>query len=241
MVGSLFAIALLLSGCSPKAPLEAQVKRSPPQICCGGEVHPSAPSKAPDITTVDLGSITQGETARSSLSVKNDSDKPVSLNGELEYSLPCCFHPQAEFTELAPGQSGNISFEFDSKYRPGPIDLFLTIPLSNGDRQVHLRAQVTESFKVWPTGMKFQKSGSKIPLKVSGDDLGQSFEVLEVFNPHPDKLRIEGPRKTEQGLEFEATWIGTDTEAEIFTLEVRTNHPLVPVYPVSIASPGGKV
>lgn len=240
-LGSLFVFALLFWGCAPKPPVKPEVEPSPPQICCGGEVHPSASPKASDISTIDLGSISQGETVHSSISIKNESDKPISLVGELEYSLPCCFHPQAGFQEIEPGKSGNISLEFDSKYRPGPIDLFLTVPLSSGDRQFHFRALVTESIKVWPTGMRFQKKGSKVPLRISGDDLGAGFEVLEVYNPHPNKLKIEGPRKTEQGLEFEGTWIGTETDAAIFTLEVRTTHPLVPVYPVSVAPPGAKV
>ena len=232
-----------LWGCSPKATETSNVVASPPpQVCCGGEVQPAASPKGPDIAIVDLGNINQGETVRSSFSVKNESAQAVQLSGELEYSLPCCFHPQAQFSELAPGQSGEVSFEFDSKFRPGIIDLFVTVPFSDGkNRQVYLKANVTESFKVWPTGMRFKNKGSKVPLIVSGDDLGSSFEVLEIFNPHPDRLKIEGPVKTERGLEYEGTWIASEQETEIFTLEVRTNHSLVPIFPVSIAPPGAKV
>ncbi len=189
-----------------------------------------------------MGTLDQGDIFEHTFSITNES--PQTLHpAEVEYSYPCCVTPTLNFTSLAPGQKGELKVRFDSRFRGGPIDIFVQLPWrEQSERQhFHIGGSVRESFKVWPTGLRFSKRGGEVPLVVSGEDLFETFKVLEIVNPFPGSVEVSQAKRSGNTLEYTVTWVGAEDTDQVFDLEVKTDHPKVPTFPVRVASPGAKV
>jgi Protein of unknown function (DUF1573) len=215
------------------------------QVCCGDELTDSTNEQSPSdmpIESVSMGDLEQGDLFEHTFVIKNETSQTLQPE-DMEFNYPCCVTPTLNFASLAPNETGELRVKFDSRFRGGPIDIFVQLPWKGTTEreQFHIGGRVRESFKVWPTGLRFTQIGGKVPLIVSGDDLFQTFNVLEIVNPCPDKVKVSEPKRSKDQLEYTVEWIGSATEAQLFDLEVRTDHPRVPVYPVRIAPPGTSI
>lgn len=105
----------------------------PPPVPMPAGDAPGAPAAETKITFVELthafGKVVEGEIARYEFKFTNDGDKPLKL---ISVNPSCgCTSPKWPREEIAPGQSGVITVEYNSQGRPGAFTKYITVN-SNG-------------------------------------------------------------------------------------------------------------
>lgn len=97
-----------------------KVDRSLPMDVLGEPEQKAQKARLEGVTEVDLGTITYGDSVRHTFTYKNVSEVDFVIE---QYTVGCgCTEISKPETILAPGQTGSITLQFNSKEKEGPGD-----------------------------------------------------------------------------------------------------------------------
>jgi len=78
----------------------------------------AAPKAVVEPTKIDLGTIRMGETVEKSFTIRNEGDEPLEVS-KIQSSCPCLTITQPDDPNIAPGQSQEFPFVYDSEDKHG--------------------------------------------------------------------------------------------------------------------------
>lgn len=175
-------------------------------FACPASAQEAPPAKAPKLVikdkNLDFGEVIHGQKTSLTVAVQNQGQAPL----EIKDVKPSCGCTVADFPkQIAPGQSGTITLEFDSSERPPGYQSFRVAIYSNDPTQrdqgayctvLGLRGEVRTMFRLLPMGAFFGEfiHGLKPVTKtvrVVGIDAAKGGFTLTQVSRLPEYLSVE--------------------------------------------------
>ena len=185
------------SGEMPEAP--AMTHPIPP----GGETH----------HLHDFGSIEQGDDVSHTFFLRNETGATVTFQQEPLVEMGCCIVAKLSPSEVAPGETAELSVKYQTRLRPGPfrwgIKIFPSQESFPSDFQIV--GEVSQLLVVDPIQLNFETAGD-LDFQVSGVGLNRDYQLSRVTtnSPHLTVERHGPPRMngSETVMTYRVHWDG---------------------------------